>query len=390
MTWIKYVLVAYFFLILALISREFSVKSCISSNVVHSLDIHGVFKIYNCSAKLDPEGVFTSEVSKSLAQAKKDIVTLEEFLYRNNLPYPQLKSLDLSFTKSSSFPRDLVSQWVDSINPQMPQLYKAIYGDIFTKIMTGSTSMDRERTDSLYLISERDACGKGLVLEGKYSYCELIKKNKKGNFEDLSYWSLRPMLYAAFLQIYETLDLKAKQGFLKMVAQESVLQKKYSSEFDIRLDTLVPNYHKLTKELFHQKSELKPLAYVLNFQTFSPVTSIESLENSLSIHGEGAFFYKGEYQTRQGRFRSEYAENLPIQREIWVVDDVPPLRDLMATHQQKLEIFKIGKSLYRVHIPSLGLLFKLKMIKPYQNLDGLDKQISQVWLGFNPVETVRN
>ncbi len=373
-------------MILALISRETSPRSCINSNFVRSLDIGPSFKAYNCSLKKDYEGEVGLSTLKSLKQAQSSIDSIESFLSLNNLQVGMLRQPFLDLKVSSSLGASLLYELLGELNPNSSSIQKAIVSDILEKAIFGLTHMDHFITDSYVFVSEKTACERGFVPSSQNSYCELLKNKdvEANSFEALSHWSLRPMIYSAFLMKYYSSSLISKKELLQSIMKKFNLSKglQFSgiefSNFDIQ-------YKKLSQIVLGYNLPIRALPYIFKLDHFHLAQSLDSYIQKWGLKHSGVYYYLGKYHTTFGQIVGKYSNKINVEREFWIVDKLPNLGSLEKSGRERVEIYKSG-TYVRVHIPSIRMMYRLKLAKPVQNLDSVNTQSATAWLGFNPIE----
>jgi hypothetical protein len=323
---------------------------------------------------------------QALKRAQESITVFENFLRSNSWPLGLGASLHVSDMSDLEF--DISVKYANLLNTNTPFLEKVILADIFQKVIFGKSLMDHFRTDTFALVSELSACALGLVPVTTESYCEIIDRKQPQNFKQLSIWSLRPMLYSAFLLSYIPLKLDQKKDYLKQLIQSWSSRVSNQKYLQVQISNLKEVAEKLAQNLIGIKYTVQPLpilVYAKDYKIPQEHTSLIKKYHSLK---DQFFYFGGYYHSKWGQVEAEYSKAISTKKEIWIIERMPELKVLRLAVSDRIEFYKWSGQRVRFHVPSLRLMYQHRLVRPTQKLDQLNTDSIVSFLGFNPLETL--
>lgn len=384
---LKYIFVVYFFLIMALLSYEAREPQCINSKVVGILDIGNGAQIFSCGYKKEILGDLDVQALQSWREARETLLEMERFLEKNKILPAQSLDLFIEYEKGS-FARTVLTQALLKINSQRDFFEAVVVADFLEKLIFGKNQMDDHYNPSYILISERSAC-LNQIAPAENSYCELAKNHvgKLEGLDHLSYWSLRPMIYSLVLRKYKGLSLQDKMDFLNRIISKWKREIPREDLYLVDIFNIESFFEKVSRRLFSFSKPLQASHHVL-LKDALLTDPLEPLLKKVDRKSQALLYIQDGYYNNYGFVLAPLNLKLNAQKVFWIAHDWPRLKDIEGLSVKHLHVYKSTGEHMRIHVPSLRLMYRLRIATPNQTLEQLQKQDLSKRLGFSPLEVV--
>jgi len=290
--------------------------------------------------------------------------------------------------------------------------------DIFLHIFWNESNWEQETNFKRwlkYVYSEKDICTTNYIPEERKPFCDLA--SKAGGFDQISLWSMRPLVVNRILKYYDDMDLKDKLEFARYWMRFAATFEGKLPEKNLNFQNF-SNVYNTYMELFVGKhfnkkfEEYLAVDYVFEF-AMPQMESLISFKNELPFYMTKNILFKFKDDTfinlRNG---SRIVTNKSLARH-WVLvqNSFPELKEVKGLPADYLTIIQAKRD-YDLHkfyqkiddissfpwveefdsltiyIPSLKLLGRLAP-KELQSKDiktlSLNPKLQEV-LGWNPVQ----
>lgn len=445
---LKYLAVIYIFSLIVLLTKTLDDPQCINSITVQSINIErdqeSVF-YPSCYSENESSGTPILGDKKTIKNLSKSIESFEGFIRQNRLFYKRnavrvvikdFSNLSVSANEIQMSPeqakdlklfrKSLLKSWIlgfASKEIRDDKFTQEVVSDIFLYVFWNEINWSKESNFKRwlkYVYSDRDICSTSYMPEERKPFCDLTQKTNgtiQGEFDQISLWSMRPLVVNRILNYYDEMSLKNKLNFTNYWV-------KFVSTFDGKLPEKNLNLQNFSDiyngymdqfvgKLFNEKfDEYLAVDYVFEFD-MEQLESFISFKNELPFYMTKNILFKFRDNTYINlRNGSRLVTNKSLARH-WVLvqNSFPELKEVKGLPADYLTIIQAKKDydLYRfykkiddissfpwveefdsltIYIPSLKLLGRLApnelKTKDIKSLS-LNPKVQEV-LGWNPVQ----
>lgn len=240
---LKYLALAYLLSLIVLISRATNDLGCINSITVQSINIErdqeSVFAP-NCYYGKEAKGIPVLGDKKLLKDLEMTIESFERALRDNRFFFKpnglkvvikdstnlaiSSKEIQMSYEQAKDlnlFRKSLIKSWVlnfASKKIRNDKFSQEVISDIFLYVFWNELDWDKEfnfKRWLKYVYSEKDICTTAFAPAERSELCDLIAENKTKQFDQISLWSMRPIVVNRILSYYDNMTLQKKLDFTK-------------------------------------------------------------------------------------------------------------------------------------------------------------------------------
>lgn len=440
---LKYLAIIYVCSLLFLLKKTWDGKLCINSSIVQSIDIvreHGRVFYPNCYIDKDETGTLVLEDRKIILTFEKNLKSFEAllrqngyFLKPNSLRVVIKDSANLSVSASTIemnyedaqdlklVKKTLIKAWVlgfASKKIRDDKFTQEILSDVFLYVFWNKMNWDKETNFDRwlkYVYSEKDICTTRYIPLEHKPFCDVAAKSKK--FDQISPWSLRPLVVNRILGFYDDMNLKEKLKFAKNMQTLIATYDKESPVKILNINNISSVYNSYMENLIGNILKIKfderlIVDFIFEFDHDQPDSMIEfksdlpfyMLKNIMFKYRDNAYI-----NLRNGS--KIVSKNSYANHWVLVQNSFPELKEVRDLPAEYLTIIQAKKEYdlsrffqkmddisafpwveefdsLTIYIPSLKLLSKLAPQEvQHQSIKSLslDPRLQEV-LGWNPVK----
>lgn len=238
---LKYLAVIYFISLIVLLNKTLEDALCINSITVQSINIdHGKDQVFapSCYYETEASGIPVLGDKKLLKNLGNSVESFEAFLRNNKLFYKPnslrilikdsaelvitAREIQMNRAQASDlnlFRKSLLKSWLLNFSSQKirdDKFMQEVVSDIFLYVFWNEMNWERETNFKRwlkYVYSEKDICKTDYVPSERGPFCDLITESS--DFDQISIWSMRPLVVNRILYYYDDMTYKQKLEFAR-------------------------------------------------------------------------------------------------------------------------------------------------------------------------------
>lgn len=443
---LKIVALIYLFSLIGLLIVATQEKGCINSITVQSINIErptGTLSIPSCYFDQDRLGTPVLGDQKIVQNLSKAVSSFEEFTRINRFFYKP-NSLKISIREGSDLQvsnkeivmsfdaaknpeavrRSLAKAWMlgfASAQVRADSFFQEVITDLFVYAFWNETQWQKEGNFKRwlkYVYSEKDICETSFSPESRISICGLLTDSDKAKSDQISFWSLRPLIVNRIVDLYDRMNYEQKSSFVRymigfaLTTEEiprmpSLTLKNFSAVYNERMNLILAD---MTGKSFDEQLSID---FVFELSGPQPYTMIKQKEDLPFYMTQNVLFRydNNVFINLKNGSRFVSAENF-VRHWVKVQDNFPSLKAVkhipaeyltILQAKQPYEIFEFFKKMddlsafpwpeefdsLTIYVPSLKLLGRLAPKEFGTNQDirnvMLNPKVEKI-LGWNPVQ----